>query len=73
MWLLRRLPTRNMRVSFPSLMEITACSLNMRVSARFLGWDILMNMQPMRKASTMEPRMDWKRKRMMPSGHLSVM
>lgn len=43
-----------------------ACSLLNIRSPHFLGWDILMNMQPM-KASTMEPRMDWNRKRMMPS------
>ncbi|KAJ0015967.1 hypothetical protein NQD34_014257, partial [Periophthalmus magnuspinnatus] len=52
--------------------ETTASWLNISVSARFLGWDILMNMQPMRNASTMEPRSDWKRNRMMPSGHFSV-
>lgn len=73
MWLLRRLPTRNMRQSLPSRWEMTAARLNMRVSARFLGWDILMNMQPMRNASTIDPSSDWKRKSTMPSGQRSVM
>ncbi|KAJ0001155.1 hypothetical protein NQD34_006175 [Periophthalmus magnuspinnatus] len=73
MWLFLRLPTRNIRHSFPSLCEITASWLNMSVSARFFGWDILINMQPMRNASTMEPSKDWNKNKMIPSGHFSVM
>ncbi|EDL83299.1 rCG22762 [Rattus norvegicus] len=72
-WEFRRSPTRNMRHSFSSRMEMTALLENMRVSALFFGWLIFTNMQPTMKALTIEPRMACTRRRMIPSGHFSVM
>lgn len=57
MWLSRRSPRRNIRHSWSSRFAMTHVRLKRSVSARFLGRDILTNMQPTMRASIMEPTM----------------
>ena len=46
----------NMNVNLPSRVQITAFFENTIVSVRFFGWDILTNIQPTMKASTILPK-----------------
>ncbi|KAJ0063625.1 hypothetical protein NL108_004464, partial [Boleophthalmus pectinirostris] len=61
-----------MRHILLSRTDITALCENIRVSARFFGWDILTNMQPTIMAFTMDPKMACTKSKMIPSGHFSV-
>lgn len=55
MWLSLRSPRRNIKHSWSSRLAITQVRLKRRVSAHFLGRDILTNIQPTMSASIMEP------------------
>ena len=61
-----------MKVSFPSLVQMTAFFENTIVSVLFFGCEILTNMQPTIKASTIDPRIDCTISSRIASGHLSV-